>query len=182
MTTATGTSTPMVVCISGTAEERSRLAGQFEGVGVLVLAADPASAMAFLGCVAEERAALVPGPALPDGLALDTAHHELTWHGRPLRLTPHEMKVLGYLAGSAGRLRTYRQLYDHAWSQTYYTGPEVVQSVIKRLRTKLRQWELPLRIETARGLGYRFTTGDPTAPSPGDSVRSRGTRDAGRRA
>ena len=151
-----GTSTPVVVCISGTPEERSRLARQFDGVGVLVLAADPATATAFLGRVVEASFGPADEPLPLNGLHLDSTHLEVTWHGRPLRLTPHEMKVLGHLARSPGRLRTYRQLYDHAWDQVYYTGPAAVQSVIKRLRAKLRTWKLPLRIETVRGMGYRL--------------------------
>ena len=149
----TGPATPVVVCISDTPEERSRLARQFDGVGVLVLAADPATATAFLG-----RVAFTPAdePLTLNGLHLDSTHLEVTWRGRPLRLTPHEMKVLGHLARSPGRLRTYRHLYDHAWDQVYYTGPAAVQSVIKRLRAKLRRWNLPLRIETVRGMGYRL--------------------------
>jgi DNA-binding response OmpR family regulator len=156
-------STPVVLCISDTAEERSRLAGLFDGVGVLVMAADAASARAFLGQLQETETAdedVSVGVVRVGALCLDTEHHEATWHNRPLRLTPHELKVLSCLARQAGRLRTYRQLHDHAWDEAYFTGPTAVQSVVKRLRAKLRQWDLPLRIETARGLGFRLTKGN----------------------
>lgn len=158
-----GESTSMVLCISDTAEERSRLAGLFDGAGVLVMASDAASARAFLGQLQES--AQVEEETAPDvvrvgGLRLDIEHHEATWHNRPLRLTPHELKVLACLARRPGRMRTYRQLHEHAWDQAYFTGPAAVQSVIKRLRAKLRGWDLPLRIETARGLGFRLVKGN----------------------
>jgi DNA-binding response OmpR family regulator len=38
----------------------------------------------------------------------------------------------------------------------YFTGPAAVQSVIKRLRAKLRQLALPVHIVAARGLGFRL--------------------------
>jgi len=154
---------PVVLCISDAPEERSRLAALFDGAGVLVMAADAAGARAFLdqlrdtGTVEED---LTPDVVRVGALRLDAEHHEATWHHRRLRLTPHELKVLCCLAARPGRLRTYRQLHDHAWDQAYFTGPAAVQSVIKRLRAKLRQWDLPLRIETARGLGFRLTRGN----------------------
>lgn len=175
-------STPVVLCISDTAEERSRLAGLFDGVGVLVMASDAASAMAFLGQLQETGTAgedVTLGVVRMGALRLDTEHHEATWHDHPLRLTPHELKVLSCLAGHAGRLRTYRQLHDHAWDEAYFTGPVAVQSVIKRLRAKLRQWGLPLRIETARGLGFRLTTGNDLQLVPGQEPR-RSTRQVSR--
>ncbi|GAB3439617.1 winged helix-turn-helix domain-containing protein [Actinophytocola sediminis] len=159
---ATG-SPPVVLCISDTAAERARLAGLFDGVGVLVMAADAASARAFLGQLRETgRVEDEPTPEVVrvGGLRLDVEHHEATWHHRRLSLTQHELKVLTCLARRPGRVLTYRQLHDHAWDQAYFTGPAAVRSVIKRLRAKLRQWELPLRIETARGLGFRLTKGN----------------------
>jgi DNA-binding response OmpR family regulator len=67
--------------------------------------------------------------------------------------------VLGCLASSPGRLWTYQQLHDDAWDDAYFTGPAAVQSVVKRLRAKLRQAGLPLNIEAARGVGFRLTVG-----------------------
>jgi DNA-binding response OmpR family regulator len=143
----------MVVCITETPEERSRLARLFDGVGVLVMASDPQSASRFLGHLDE---AASPSEVQLDGLRIDLAHHEATWHGRPLPLTAHELKVLGCLASHPGRVQTYRQLYDRAWGGAYFTGPAAVQSVIKRLRAKLRELALPLHIVAVRGLGFRL--------------------------
>jgi DNA-binding response OmpR family regulator len=149
----THNSTSMVVCITETPEERTRLAQLFDGVGVLVMASDPQSASRFLGNLDEVGS---PDEVRLDGLRIDLVHHEATWHGQPLPLTPHELKVLGCLASHPGRVQTYRQLYDRAWGGAYFTGPAAVQSVIKRLRAKLRQLALPVHIVAARGLGFRL--------------------------
>jgi DNA-binding response OmpR family regulator len=153
---------PVVVCIADTAAERIRVARLFDGVGVLVTTSDLESASAFLGHLranesADSRSA--SGVVRAGGLRIDLTHHEATWHGRPLQLTPHELKVLGCLAGSPGRVQTYQQLHDYAWDGSYFTGPAAVQSVIKRLRAKLRKLDPPLHIDAVRGLGFRLGKG-----------------------
>jgi DNA-binding response OmpR family regulator len=157
------TNVPVVICIADEPRERARLAGRFDGAGVMVLASDLESAQVFLGNIQPvasappvERSQRV---VRVDGLRLNLAHHEATWHDRPLQLTPHELKVLGCLASSPGRLWTYQQLHDAAWDDAYFTGPAAVQSVVKRLRAKLRRSGLPLHIEAARGVGFRLTVG-----------------------
>jgi DNA-binding response OmpR family regulator len=162
-----GPQPPVVVCIAQRPEERSRLAGQFDGVGVLVIASDPAMATAFLERLqAGEPVTADPGPdrrqdqVRVGDLRLNLAHHEATWHGRPLRLTSYELKVLGCLADRPGRVWTYRQLHDHAWDGSYFTGPAAVQSVIKRLRAKLRGAGASLQIDAVRGLGFRLAEGN----------------------
>lgn len=159
----------VVICIAEEPRERARLAGRFDGDGVLVLARDLDSARHFLSrmtSAAPEAATTPTGSNNPpkrvvrvDGLRLNVAHHEATWHDRPLPLTRHELGVLGCLASSPGRLWTYQQLHDDAWDDAYYTGPAAVQSVVKRLRAKLRQAGLPVHIEATRGVGFRLAVG-----------------------
>jgi DNA-binding response OmpR family regulator len=157
------TNLPVVICIADEPRERTRMASRFDGAGVMVLASDLESAHSFLGNIHQVE----PVPTIEtservvrvEGLRLNIAHHEATWHDRPLQLTPHELKVLGCLASSPGRLWTYRQLHDDAWDDAYFTGPAAVQSVVKRLRAKLRRSGLPVHIEAARGVGFRLTLG-----------------------
>jgi DNA-binding response OmpR family regulator len=159
---------PVVICIADEPRERARLAGQFDGAGVMVLARDIDTARRFLGGLQPASPQPTPAPAPPaptkrvvrvDGLRLNISHHEASWHDRPLQLTPHELKVLGCLASSPGRLWTYQQLHADAWDDAYFTGPAAVQSVVKRLRAKLRQAGLPVHIEAARGVGFRLAVG-----------------------
>ncbi|MEV0803024.1 winged helix-turn-helix domain-containing protein [Kribbella sp. NPDC050281] len=151
---------PVVVCIASSPEERSRLAAQFDGIGVLVVASDPTVAGQFLRQFRGSGGGHPAGDASVvrvGGLRLDD--HEATWHGVPLSLTPHELKVLACLAERPGRIWTYQQLHDRAWDGSYFTGPAAVQSVIKRLRAKLRQAGVLVHIDAARGLGFRLVDG-----------------------
>ncbi|WP_020577452.1 winged helix-turn-helix domain-containing protein [Actinopolymorpha alba] len=175
---ADGSPPPVVVCIAAAPEERSRLAGLFDGVGVMVLAADPGSASSFLGHLHDSRGgrdvqadtgwSLESVADPPDtsatvvrvgALHLDLVHHEATWHGQSLQLTPRELAVLGCLARRPGRVWTYEQLYGHGWDGAYFPGPAAVQSVVKRLRAKLRMAGLPFEIVAVRGLGFRLAEG-----------------------
>ena len=147
---------PVVVCIAERAEERGRLAAMFDGVGVLVIASDTESASRFLG---DREDRTHEEPIRLGALRIDPAQHEASWAGDPLRLTTHEFGVLVCLADPPGRVWTYRQLHDRAWEGAYLTGPAAVQSVIKRLRRKLRAANASLHVEAVRGLGFRLVTG-----------------------
>lgn len=148
----------VVVCISDDPDERGRLAAQFDGAGLLLIATDPETAGAFLTRLGTNPGADDLSMVRLGGLSLD--HHEAKWQGRRLPLTPYELKVLACLAARPGRIWTYQQLHDHAWDGSYFTGPAAVQSVIKRLRAKLRQAGVPLHIDAARGLGFRLAEGN----------------------
>jgi DNA-binding response OmpR family regulator len=90
-------------------------------------------------------------------LRIDTARHEV-WLGQEmLDLTTLEFDVLHTLARHAGRVLNREQLLDQVWGYNYHGDLRVVDAVIKRLRTKLRQaapnTEL---IITVRGVGYKM--------------------------
>ena len=91
-------------------------------------------------------------------LRIDTARHEV-WLGQEmLDLTTLEFDVLHALARHAGRVLNREQLLDQVWGYNYHGDLRVVDAVIKRLRTKLRQsapnTEL---IITVRGVGYKMS-------------------------
>ena len=144
---------PVVVCITETPEDRTRLAAMFDGVGVLVMASDVASARSFSAPWASGR---VPTRSRLGRLTVDLAQLMAAWLDRPSNLTVHEIKVLGALARHPGRVWTYRQLHDEVWERTFFTGPVAVQSVVKRLRRKLRGPGASLEVEAVRGLGFRI--------------------------
>lgn len=161
-----GAGVPVVVCVAGTPEERARLAASFGDVAILVLASDADSAREFLGNLHHtDRDDAVAGDTSPGiihagGLRIDLAHHESSWLGRPLTLTQYELKVLACLASQPGRVWTHRQLHDHAWDGQYFTGPAALQSVVKRLRAKLRQKGASPHIRAIRGVGFRLDVGN----------------------
>jgi DNA-binding response OmpR family regulator len=69
-------------------------------------------------------------------------------------LTPHELTVLAYLAGRAGRALTRAQIAAHALPPNEERVDRVVDCHVARLRRKLG--DAGARIRTVWGVGYRF--------------------------
>ncbi len=91
------------------------------------------------------------------GLVLDLEKRKVSLNDSPVKLTPHEYKLLQALMASPGRVFTRDELLDHL----YPTGETVVDRVIDVHIGKLRQKieenpSNPHYIKTVRGLGYQF--------------------------
>lgn len=89
----------------------------------------------------------------PD-LVIDPERHRVEVQGREVTLTATEFRLLHYLAGRAGRAQTREVLLDQVWGYSYEGYARTVDTHMRRLRRKLGP--LRDRIETLRGVGYRF--------------------------
>jgi two-component system phosphate regulon response regulator PhoB len=89
----------------------------------------------------------------PD-LLIDPERHRVEVQGREVTLTATEFRLLHYLAVRAGRAQTREVLLDQVWGYSYEGYARTVDTHMRRLRRKLGP--LRDRIETLRGVGYRF--------------------------
>jgi two-component system phosphate regulon response regulator PhoB len=89
------------------------------------------------------------------GLVIDPEAHRVEVNGQAVELTATEFRLLYQLAGSAGRVQTRRVLLEQVWGYTFDGYARTVDTHIRRLRQKLG--DMGRRIETVRGLGYRFS-------------------------
>ena len=99
-------------------------------------------------------AGAVTAPAL--GLfEMDEAGQRIHLAGEPLALTRMELRLLGALLKSAGRIRSRESLLKEVWGALAEATDRTVDTHVKTLRAKLRECrpELDL-IHTHRGLGY----------------------------
>lgn len=88
------------------------------------------------------------------GLVIDPEKHRVEVDGQEVILTATEFKLLYHLAGRPGRVQSRDILLDQVWGYPYEGYARTVDTHVRRLRKKLgRQKE---RIETIRGVGYRF--------------------------
>lgn len=103
-----------------------------------------------------ERPAVLTG----GGLELDP-ERRLVWRdGRRVSLTAREFDLLWTLMRSPGRVFTREMLLDVIWGESYCGDGRTVDVHIRYLRQKLEEEpELPRRILTVRGVGYRFADG-----------------------
>lgn len=99
------------------------------------------------------------GSSLTAGpLVIDRSAHRVLMQGRELSLTATEYKLLLTLVERRGRVQTRPQLLETVWEAQPDIQTRTVDMHVQRLRSKLG--EAGHLIETVRGFGYRFRTGD----------------------
>ncbi|HEY4689473.1 MAG TPA: response regulator transcription factor [Anaerolineae bacterium] len=115
------------------------------------------------------RRAIPPPPPAPSSsvqvgaLTIDAARHEARWGAVLLELTALEFAMLQTLARHADQVLSREQLLEQVWGYDYRDDLRVVDAVIKRLRTKLRQAAPTTEIiVTVRGVGYKMPAGTGT--------------------
>ena len=96
-------------------------------------------------------------PAEALGVRVDRARHEVRVAGELVELPPKEFDLLAYLVENAGRVLTRDQLIGQVWGSDYVGDTKTLDVHIRRLRTRIEEDpHEPVRIETVRGVGYRF--------------------------
>jgi DNA-binding response OmpR family regulator len=104
------------------------------------------------------------------GLTLDPSRLSLRLsNGRTASLAPLELRLLRSLFVNAGHVLTRDALRRAVWGQEQ-SESNMLEVYIGRLRRKLIAIDAPARIETVRGLGYRFRA-DRTLPVVDDRAR-----------
>jgi DNA-binding response OmpR family regulator len=77
--------------------------------------------------------------------------------GKPVELTPLEMKLLAALIDADGRLLSRAQLIDRVWGEGVAITDRVVDNHVLNLRRKLEDDPAaPRYLVSVRGIGYRF--------------------------
>lgn len=77
---------------------------------------------------------------------------------RTAHLTPTEMKLLLQLAQHPGQALSREVLMEGVWGESYGGESNIVDVYVRRLRRKIeRDPATPAVIQSARGIGYKFT-------------------------
>ena len=116
---------------------------------------------AFVELLARVRAVVRRHYGLPQievsGLALDLATRSVTVEGRRIDLSPREFELLHALGSARGEPLSRKELLKRIWSMDFDPGTNVVQVLIRRLRSRIGVQ----RIETVPKLGYRLVEPKP---------------------
>jgi two-component system, OmpR family, alkaline phosphatase synthesis response regulator PhoP len=83
---------------------------------------------------------------------LDFGRAELRQGGRPVPMTPLELKLISLFARRPGRVFTRQLLIDELWGKDTAITERVVDNQISNLRRKIE----PQYLKSIRGIGYRF--------------------------
>ena len=89
-----------------------------------------------------------------DDLEIDIRRQKATRSGVPLNLTPKEFLLLAHLVRSAGEVVSRAEIAEHVWDIGFKTETNVVDVVVRRLRSKVDDPFKTKLIQTIRGVGY----------------------------
>jgi DNA-binding response OmpR family regulator len=87
-------------------------------------------------------------------IELNTSLHQLRCAGVEIKLTPHELALLEYLALNRGRVITLRSLEDHLYASDAAVSSNAIEAHVSALRRKLRAASGTELVKTRRGFGY----------------------------
>jgi DNA-binding response OmpR family regulator len=90
-------------------------------------------------------------------LSIDIERHEVLIHGKRIKLTPIEFRLLVYLARNGGKLLTFDKILGNVWGNQYQGSIDYVHVYISHLRRKIEEGTNGSRyILTVHGEGYVF--------------------------
>jgi DNA-binding response OmpR family regulator len=90
-------------------------------------------------------------------LSIDIDRHEVLLHGKRIKLTPIEFRLLVYLARNGGKLLTFDRILANVWGSEYQGSIDYVHVYISHLRRKIEENAKGSRyIMTVHGVGYVF--------------------------
>jgi len=91
-------------------------------------------------------------------LAINYASCLVQISGKPIALSPTELKLLFFFSRNPGRVYSRSQILDHVWGDDTFITDRAVDVHIRRLRSQIEtDMEKPQYILTVRGFGYKFT-------------------------
>lgn len=89
---------------------------------------------------------------------IDLAARRVVIDGVEVELRPREFALLAYLAARPGRVYSRDQLLQEVWGIDYAGDTRTVDVHVRWLRMKIeKDPSAPVRLQTLRGVGYRFS-------------------------
>ena len=146
-----------VIMLSARGEEYDKLFAFELGVDDYVTKPfSPKEVMARIHAVTKRRAVQPTGNEILkfEGLEIDMAGRNVYVDGVKAELTPKEYELLFYLVRNKGIALTREKLLYDVWGFDFYGDDRTVDTHIKMLRGKLKDYRK--FIVTLRGLGYKF--------------------------
>jgi len=98
-------------------------------------------------------------PLTAGDVTIDLDQHRVTKSDQQIALTPKEFDLLAFLIKHRGHVFAAERLLEQVWGYDRSTDTGTVPVHIRSLRQKLEDDpSQPTRIETVRGVGYRFAS------------------------
>ena len=98
-------------------------------------------------------------PLRVEDLEIYTGRHRAVRSGVPLNLTSKEFLLLSHLARFAGEVVSRTEIVEHVWDVNFQTGTNIVDVMVRRLRSKVDDPFEKKLVHTIRGVGYVLKAG-----------------------
>lgn len=150
-----------IIIVTARAEEADRVAGLNIGADDYVTKPfSPKELIARIRAVLRRRAPHLAGDVVEAGrLRLDPQTRTVTCNGQPINLGLTEFELLQYLMNHPDRALSRDQLLNALRGDQSFLEDRTIDVYIRRLRAGLGT-EGETMIETVRGIGYKFVSGE----------------------
>ncbi len=91
------------------------------------------------------------------GLSLDPAKHSVASATAEVLLTPTEYRMLAAITSRPGEVVRRHSVVASAWPHGAIVSQNTIDSFMRRIRSKLKEIDSPVTIETVRGVGFRLS-------------------------
>ena len=80
--------------------------------------------------------------------------YDVSVDGSPVKMTPKEVELLGYLMQSPGEVVSREDILEHVWGTDYYGDLRAVDTIVARIRSKIRENTANVKFKSVYGVGY----------------------------
>ncbi|MCP3939979.1 MAG: response regulator [Desulfobacteraceae bacterium] len=148
-----------IVMVTARGEESDIVAGLELGANDYISKPfSPRELTARIGAILRRRRKTLPGEfsriRQEGDMMIDRVKHVVVIEGQVIDLTLLEFDLLSFLADKKGLVFTRGQIVDAIHGENYAVTKRSIDVIIVGLRKKLKSYSS--RIETVRGVGYRF--------------------------
>jgi DNA-binding response OmpR family regulator len=149
---------PIIFLSARTAEEDRVQGFEIGGDDYITKPFSLAEVVARVKSVLRRSSSEAPSEVITVGtLKIDPGTHEAWLDSSPLTLSPKEFALLYFLARNPGQVFSREALLDRVWGQDAYVTSRTVDVHIRWLRERIEEHpSQPKRIQTVRGVGYKF--------------------------
>ncbi|WP_217587672.1 response regulator transcription factor [Lentibacillus saliphilus] len=94
-----------------------------------------------------------------NGLVWNETTFTLSFKNEPIKLTPKEFSMVGYLMKNPEQVFSREKLIELIWGLDSYTGGRTIDSHVRNVREKIRVAGFPVddHFKTVWGVGYKWT-------------------------
>jgi two-component system phosphate regulon response regulator PhoB len=152
------TATLPIIMLTARGEEADKLKSFDSGVDdYIVKPFSPRELIARVKALLRRAGSPDEGLIQTGQITMDLNAHQVSINGEPVKLGPTEFRLLELFMNQPERAFDRSQLLDRVWGRSVYVEERTVDVHVLRLRKALKPFGQADRIETVRGIGYRFS-------------------------